>query len=732
MSFTKEEYLEEKRRYIAACANREFPALSQIAALRELGGDLAAEDFDLLVLEMDIKTRHFTKLTSKKKALKMLAELKCREPNHKSVYAQESLRAMMQYVSTCERRGKRRKIASIACCSFGVLLISGGLAGLWYADQAGILYGVGTISFTADGQTYLQNVMKYNEYVTLQLPAKAGYDILGVQDTYTGKLLFDSEGVSTEKVQQRDLTDYRNCNLEVVYEPHIYFASVCSSTGAADVVVSFTVEDRAEDIIAAPQQLDGYVFDGWYTDANFRHPFSGEFIDYIDEPLVLYPHYSLESWKVTWDLQGGEMLAESPDSYTILTDIALPNGNTVKKRGYDFVGWAVNGSLIEYFPSTSMEDLTLVAVWASKEFMVTIYPDNGKAVFTETVTYDAYYSISMPLYPGYEFSHLTFGEEIFPAVSVYQYDVDAVLIAHYVPKSYQISYVSEGSTIYSQTVVYGQPYSLYIPENRKNYEFAGWFDCAYGGSLVTDGVFLNDGNIALYASWRKVLTLELESGKDYAVDKTIEKAYIIGDYSGSSDTVMTDICIRVSARDTDLTIHLINVGFRAKDNCTAIECENSSYTLTVLLTGDSYIEGGRGSDGQDGKGGSEMSKSNCNGSDGFDGGHALDGGTVIFEDAAENASLTLRGGSGGRGGDGGIDKDRSRMWLNYVPDGGNGGNSAAALYCVEYSINGTTVNFEKGIAGEAGDAGSRGTWWRARNYGKDGEAGVQNDAVWKK
>ena len=72
------------------------------------------------------------------------------------------------------------------------------------------------------------------------------------------------------------------------------------------------------------------------------------------------------------------------------------------------------------------------------------------------------------------------------------------------------------------------------------------------------------------------------------------------------------------------------------------------------------------------------------------------------------------------------------MWLNYVPDGGNGGNSAAALYCVEYSINGTTVNFEKGTAGEAGDAGSRGTWWRACNYGKDGESGVQKDAVWMK
>ena len=195
---------------------------------------------------------------------------------------------------------------------------------------------------------------------------------------------------------------------------------------------------------------------------------------------------------------------------------------------------------------------------------------------------------------------------------------------------------------------------------------------------------------------------------------------------------MTDICITVSMRDTDLTMNLISAGFRGKENRTAIDCENSSYTLTILLSGNSFIEGGRGRDGEDGKSGSAMNESNRDGTNGQDGGHALNCGTVIFEETVKNSSLTLKGGSGGNGGDGGVSKDRSRMWLNYTPNAGAGANSASALNCVSYSTNGATVCFEKGEAGKGGKAGSRGDWWSEACYGQNGSDGKQSEAVTKK
>lgn len=872
--FNKEEYAAEKRKYILGCASGNFPKLSQLNTLRTYGGELAEGDFDLAILEIDVKTKHFKKKTSKSKAAKMLSELRGYEPEQKSEYARTAVRAMADYVSSCEARSKHRKIALTLCLVFALFLLGGSAAGLWYADSSGLLYGVGSVSFTADGQTYSQSVVQYNDYVSLKLPGKAGYDIMGVRDRNTGDMLFDNAGVSKTKVEHRDLSDYSDCDLEVVYEPHVYTASTRTASGIVATAFNFTVEDRPEDILDEPQHLDGYVFDGWYTDANYKKPFSGDFMDYIDEPLVLYPHYSLDGWTITWDLQGGEMIGEGVDNYTILTDVVLPKGDIVKRRGYDLVGWAFNGKMVEYFPATNMQDITLVAVWkpqvykvtyqanggeldcteeaftiedslilqvpvraayqfdgwytsrsyqtkvggievgtvgdmtvyakwtpityhieydldggensaqnptsytvehnvkllepkrkgyrfdgwydpytggyitelsatedgdvslvatwTAKEYAITVCPDNGQPAFKQTVTYGSNYCIVAPSIKGYTVKGFSLDGEEFPAVGVYNYDMDTVVVAHYEARQFQISYVSEGDTIHTQMVAYGKPYSLYIPPVKANYEFTGWLDNSVGGQKVFGGIFEHDTNIVLYASWMKVLTINLESGKEYTVDKTIEKVYVVGNYTGSSDNLMTDIDITVSARDTDLTMNLINVGFRGKENRTAIDCENSSYTLTILLSGTSFIEGGKGSNGADGKSGSSMNESNRNGSNGQNGGHALNVGTVIFENAVKNSSLTLKGGSGGKGGNGGVDKDRSRMWLNYVPDGGDGGNSASALNCVSYSTNGTSVSFEKGVAGGAGSAGSRGDWWCAACYGSDGKAGSQSEAITKK
>ena len=72
-----------------------------------------------------------------------------------------------------------------------------------------------------------------------------------------------------------------------------------------------------------------------------------------------------------------------------------------------------------------------------------------------------------------------------------------------------------------------------MPETKSNYEFAGWYDKQVGGSKVSDGVFNNDHDIAVYASWQKVLTINLESDCEHTIDNTIEKAYIIGNYTGN-------------------------------------------------------------------------------------------------------------------------------------------------------------------------------------------------------
>ncbi len=741
--------------------------------------------------------------------------------------------------------------------------------GVYIADSTGLLYGTGAIHFDAEGQTYTQDVVHFNDHVTLKLPAKAGYDIVGVEDKLTGERLFDSEGVSIGKVTKRDLSDYEGYKLEVVYRPHTYAASLCSAAGVVAKTFTFTVEDEPDDVIGEPQHLDGYSFDGWYTDPSFRHPFSGNFEDYLEEALVLYPHYSLENWAIEWDLQGGWMVDGVLDRYNVLADVPLPKGDVVLRRGYDLVGWAYNGRIIEYFPATTRQDITLVAVWTPhpytltydfgygetetatfdietemmleepirtgynfagwytaknrqtkiervalgtaedltvyaswtpieytveydlaggensplnpstytvehdvklfapkwtghpflgwfapaaseyrtelealrdgnirliaewgvQEHTITVCPDNGERSFVQKVNYGDLYSITLPAYRGYEFGGLTLGGEPFAEVGIYNYDADLCLVAHYEAKKYSISYLDGGSTVFTQEVTFGQPYTLLFPEARQDYEFLGWFDAETEGTLATDGVFNAAENITLYASWRKIMQIDLESGKEYTVDSSVERVYVTGSYTGGEDEVLTDICIVISNRDDDLTLCLQNAGFRGKNDRNAIDCQNSSYILTVLLTGENYVEGGAGSRGADGVGGGSMTESNRNGKRGQDGATALEAGIVRFKAAENNCSLTLRSGHGGDGGNGGISKDRSRAWLNYLPDGGNGGDSGYAISCLKYSEDGVKVSFEQNEAGKGGTRGSRGDWWKAACYGSNGKDGKQNDAI---
>ena len=72
--FSEKDYIDEKQKYIIGCASGNFPRLSQLKMLRVYGGKPAEHDFDLAVLEIDIKTKHFKKKTSKSKAVRTRTE----------------------------------------------------------------------------------------------------------------------------------------------------------------------------------------------------------------------------------------------------------------------------------------------------------------------------------------------------------------------------------------------------------------------------------------------------------------------------------------------------------------------------------------------------------------------------------------------------------------------------------------------------------------------------------
>lgn len=158
----------------------------------------------------------------------------------------------------------------------------------------------------------------------------------------------------------------------------------------------------------------GYTFDGWYADEEF----SGEKLEsrlwtsYADE-AVFYAKWKANEYYVTYNTGTSE--CEVPyGTYTIEDDVILP---VPERKGYTFGGWYYDSKLTEptggVIAAGTVGELWLYAKWEPVAY---------------TVTYD------------------------------YALDSGEVLPQAY-PKY--------------GTVVYGQSYSLFVPE-REGYVFMGW------------------------------------------------------------------------------------------------------------------------------------------------------------------------------------------------------------------------------------------------------------------
>ena len=509
-----------------------------IRALTINAPDFCDKDADIEWLRIYVKTKNFTKAIPIKKAEKLMAPALSMNTIGDSTFSKYCERTLSTYFAACRNKTKKRKRIKRGLAISFFLLIAFVVIGLYFGDKTGVLYGHKSISFIANGQEYSQNnAVKYNDYVQLSIPERKGYEATGIIDTNTQKQLFDATGKSISVVKNRDLSDYDNCNLEVTYEPRIYSARVMSSKNVSLASVSYTVEDKPEEVFGVPQHLDGYIFDGWYIDSQFNNKFSGDFKDYtdIDEPLVLYPHYSLGGWSINWDLQGGEMLAGEVNSYSILTDVALPKNDLVKRNGYILKGWAIEGKLVEYFPSTSMRDITLVAVWEPQVYTVS-YQTNGGEIesVTDDFTIEDRLSLQLPIKAGYRF-------EGWYTSKVYQYQIEEIEIgttgdlsvyAKWTPISYIIEYELDGgenSILNPSTYTVEQEVKLFEPK-RKGYDFVGWYD-SKGNEYVTKLSAINNGDVSLAAVWEAkeyTITVCPDNGNPtFTVDVTYDSNYCI-------------------------------------------------------------------------------------------------------------------------------------------------------------------------------------------------------------
>ncbi|MDR2046703.1 MAG: InlB B-repeat-containing protein [Clostridiales bacterium] len=104
--------------------------------------------------------------------------------------------------------------------------------------------------------------------------------------------------------------------------------------------VSDTVVRKGSPVDEPPPPVKtGYIFDGWYTDADLQNQF--DFSEGVYDSLVIYAKWTPAHYALNTELNGGAFSsdAEFPFSYTVEDEIILPVADEITKNGYIFGGW---------------------------------------------------------------------------------------------------------------------------------------------------------------------------------------------------------------------------------------------------------------------------------------------------------------------------------------------------------------------------------------------------------
>ena len=304
-----------------------------------------------------------------------------------------------------------------------------------------------TITYNLDGGTNgTNNPTEYNyesNEIVLARPTKEGYTFLGWSGTG-----IDGEGnldvtIPAQSHGDREYTAHWSINQ--------YTATFDVNGGAAIDPTTITSDYNVAFGNLPETSRTGYDFDGWFTEQTGGTKIS-DATTMPAEDHTYYAHWTIQTFNITYDLNGGELAqgASNPDTYTYESaDINLAKPS---REGYTFLGW-------------SGTDLA----------------DN-----TEDVT----------------IAHNSLGDRSYKAefqINEYTATFDA----------------NAGETANPETITKNYDEELgNLPEtSRLGYTFLGWFTDATNGDEITSATKMPAGDVTYYAHWEIIAyTIEYDLG----------------------------------------------------------------------------------------------------------------------------------------------------------------------------------------------------------------------------
>ncbi|MCR4779888.1 MAG: InlB B-repeat-containing protein [Ruminiclostridium sp.] len=290
------------------------------------------------------------------------------------------------------------------------------------------------------------------------------------------------------------------------------------TNGAGYIAPKTVAAGSVLDMVPYVEKSD-YIFDGWYTDSNFRTRFNAN--SKINSNLTLYAKWTSASrtYTVQFESNGAGYIGPKTVAAGSVIDI-MPY---VEKSGYTFDGWFTDSSFTYRFNANSAinSDLTLFAKWSTETVTVSFNANggrfgNGGSVFEGKIhSGEMAYSVypSDPVNDGFTFVGWYYdasGSKAYKGEALYS---NTTLYAAYTGSSVKIlgtvtvDFITNcEETIKSMTLIPGEVIQKMPEINRQGYVFKGWYLDEYFRYKFDEKSSIFE-NIKLYALWEEDIQL---------------------------------------------------------------------------------------------------------------------------------------------------------------------------------------------------------------------------------
>ena len=158
---------------------------------------------------------------------------------------------------------------------------------------------------------------------------------------------------------------------------------------------------------------EGYDFVGWKVNNNRRPTNTIE--DETFEDITLTAVWEESEYDISYNLDGGVNSVLNP---TTFKKSSIPNLYAPTKEHFEFIGWELDGNVIQNLPNTISSDITLTAKWKEKEYTITYNLNGGsfEGEVADTHSFSNKPTLPTPSKKGYNFAGWKLNGEIVDSI----------------------------------------------------------------------------------------------------------------------------------------------------------------------------------------------------------------------------------------------------------------------------------------------------------------------------